>query len=157
MKGKLKAAVTLSAAIAFAGCSSMTEIPERENYAQPDWYAECVQAGSEGFLWTSEDYVYACGSGQSRYQQAAEEQMYAIALNNFAKRVNGVVNSRTDINIKDDEKTTSTNISYVVDNTKITQHLEQEKDTFIYQGDRYTFVRLKMPAKVFEQLVNDNR
>jgi hypothetical protein len=157
MKGITKAAITLSAAIAFAGCSSMTEIPERENYAQPDWYVECAQAGTEGIFWTSEDFVYACGSGQSRYQQAAEEQMYAIALNNFAKRVNGVVNSETALQFEDGDRVAATNIRYTVNDTRITQHLEADKDTYIFQGDRYTFVRLKMPAKVFEQLVNDNR
>lgn len=157
MKGKLKAAAILSAAIAFAGCSSMTEIPERENYAQPDWYANCAQAGSEGFLWTSEDYVYSCGAGQSKYQQAAEEQMYAIALNNLAKRVNGAVQSETSLQFENDNRVAATNIRYTVDQTRVTQHLEAERDTYIYQGDRYTFVKLKLPLKVYEQLVNDYR
>lgn len=156
MKG-IKIITSFAAVAMFAGCASYVEVPERENYAQPTWYAECAQAGTEGFLWTAQDYVYSCGAGVSRYQQAAEEQMYAIALNNLAKRVNGTVESETIMQFEGDNRVASTNIRYTVDNTRITQHVEAEKDTYIYQGNRYTFVKLKMPLKVYEQLVNDNR
>lgn len=156
-KANLKAVVTLTAAVAFAGCASTIEIEERDSYAQPDWYANCAQAGTEGWFWTSTDYVYACGAGESRYQQAAEEQMYAIALNNFAKRINGVINSETNIAFDNDNRTTSTNVSYRVENTRVTEHLEQETSTYIYQGTHYTFVKLKMERETFDALLNSYR
>ena len=157
MKGTLKA-VTLAATLMTLGaCSSMTTIAERESYAQPKWYADCAQSGTEGWFWFAKEYAYACGAGESRYQQAAEEQMYAIAMNNFAKRINGKVNSETNIDIKNDVKNTSTQISYKVTDTAITQHLEEERSTFVYAGQQYTFVKLKMPKEVFDQLVAENK
>jgi hypothetical protein len=83
-------------------CSSMKDIPDRKTYAQPGWYQSCAQEGVKGWFWWKEDMVYACGAGESIHAQAAEEQMDAIAMNNFAKRINGSVNSETVIDINND-------------------------------------------------------
>jgi hypothetical protein len=158
MKGTLKALATATSIAVLSGCSTFgtVEIAERDNYAQPRWYANCAQTGTEGFFWFAEDYAYACGAGESRYQQAAEEQMYAVAMNNFAKRINGRVNSETVIDIENDDRDTTTRISYSVSDTAITQHLEEERGTYRFANKHYTFVRLKMPIEVFDQLVQDN-
>lgn len=156
MKGTFKALALTGALATMTACSTV-EIAERDSYAQPRWYASCAQAGTEGFFWWKEEYAYACGAGQSRYQQAAEEQMYAVAMNNFAKRINGRVNSNTEISFVNDVRNTSTKIAYTVTDTRITQHLEEERGTYIYGGDHYTFVKLKMPKQVFDQLVNESR
>ena len=155
MKGNFKAVAAAVAIVALAGCSTV-EIAERDSYAQPKWYASCAQAGTEGFFWWKEEYAYACGAGESIHQQAAEEQMYAVAMNNFAKRINGKVNSETKLDFVNDVKTTRTHISYTVTDTAITQHLEEERGTYIYAGKHYTFVKLKMPKAVFDQLVTEN-
>jgi hypothetical protein len=157
IKGKFKTLAVAVGILTLAGCSSVVDIPERKAYAQPKWYASCAQAGVEGYLWWSKDYAYACGAGESRYQQAAEEQMYAVAMNNFAKRINGKVNSETKIEFVNDTRSTKTLISYTVDNTRITQHLQEERGTYIYAGKHYTFVKLKMPKEVFDSLVVANR
>jgi len=158
MKGNfLKTVPMLVAGLTLAACSSTVEITERKTYAQPKWYASCAQTGTEGYFWFEKEYAYACGAGESRYQQAAEEQMYAIAMNNFAKRINGRVNSETNIDITNDQRNTSTSISYTVENTAITQHLEEERMTYVYQGKQYTFVKLKMPKAVFDELVTANK
>lgn len=141
------------AAVALTGCSGMKEIQERKTYAQPDWYQDCAQSGTEGWFWFSKEYAYACGAGESVHQQAAEEQMYAIAMNNFAKRINSEVNSETTIDIVNDKKNTRTKISYMVKNTTIREHLTREMGQFTMQGRHYTFVRLKMPKPVFDQLI----
>ena len=86
-----------------SACSGMKDIEERKTYAEPGWYQDCAQSGTEGWFWNTKEYAYACGAGDSAYGQAAEEQMYAIALNNFAKRINGTVNSETVINITDND------------------------------------------------------
>jgi hypothetical protein len=78
-------------------------------------------------------------------------------MNNFAKRINGRVNSETKIDIVNDKKNTSTKISYTVKDTAITQHLEEQRGTYIYAGKHYTFVKLKMPKQVFDALVSDGR
>jgi hypothetical protein len=145
-------AITL-AAMAITGCSSMKDIPERKSYAQPSWYQECAQEGVKGWFWWKEEYVYACGAGESKFAQAAEEQMDAIAMNNFAKRINGTVNSETVIDIKDDKKTTRTMISYKVTDTAIRRHVKSEKGHFTMNGRHYTYVRLEMKRATFEQLV----
>jgi uncharacterized membrane protein len=155
MKGSIKALVTAASIATLAGCSTV-EIAERDSYAQPKWYASCAQAGTEGLFWWKEEYAYACGAGESVHQQAAEEQMYAIAMNNFAKRINGTVNSETTIDFVNDVKNTRTNISYTVTDTAITQHLEEDRGTYIYAGKHYTFVKLKMPKAVFDSLVSEN-
>src|SRR6056300_2089607 len=156
MKGTFKAVTLAATLLTLGACSSMTTIAERDSYAQPKWYADCAQSGTEGWFWFAKEYAYACGAGESKFQQAAEEQMYAIAMNNFAKRINGMVNSETKLDFVNDVKTTRTSISYTVDNTAITQHLEEERGTYIYAGKHYTFVKLKMPKAVFDSLVAEN-
>ena len=140
-------------AVAITGCSSMKDIPERKTYAQPSWYQECVQSGVKGWFWFKKEFAYSCGAGESIHSQAAEEQMYAIAMNNFAKRINGTVNSETVIDIKDDKKTTRSMISYRVTDTAIREHLKTETGHFTMNGRHYTFVRLEMPKATFDQLI----
>ena len=150
----MKKAILISlAALAVTGCSSMKDIPDRKTYAQPGWYQSCAQEGVKGWFWWKEDMVYACGAGESAHAQAAEEQMDAIAMNNFAKRIDGVVNSETVIDIKDDKKSTRTMISYKVDNTAIRKHVKTEKGHFTMNGRHYTYVRLEMKKSTFEQLM----
>ena len=152
-----KALFIALAAVAITGCSSMKEIQDRKTYAQPSWYQDCAQEGVKGWFWWKEDYVYACGAGESAYAQAAEEQMDAIAMNNFAKRINGTVNSETVIDIVNDKKSTRTMISYKVDNTSIRRHVKSEKGHFTMNGRHYTYVRLEMKRDVFEQLIAESK
>lgn len=155
MKAIMKLAIAGTMVSMLGACSSMTTIAERDTYAQPKWYAKCAQSGTEGYFWWTKEFAYACGAGESIYQQAAEEQMYAIAMNNFAKRINGNVNSETILEFNNDSKTTKTKISYVVKDTPITQHLQEERATYVYAGKQYTFVKLKMPKDVFDALLNE--
>jgi hypothetical protein len=131
----------------------MKEVSERKAYAQPDWYQECQQAGVKGYFWWKKEFAYACGGGESIHAQAAEEQMYAIAMNNFAKRINGTVNSETSIDILNDKKTTRTKISYKVEDTAIRRHVKSERGHFTMGGKHYTFVRLEMKKTTFDQLI----
>jgi hypothetical protein len=159
MNKGIKTAAILAATLALGACSGMTSIPERDEYAQPDWYSNCVESGAEGYFWCKQEYAFACGAGESIFQQAAEEQMYAIAMNNFAKRINSQVNSETILEFKDNNGTESrqtlTRISYVVKNTTIREHIAKETGTFKYQGKMYTFVKLRMNKEIFDQLVQE--
>src|SRR6056300_228460 len=118
MKGILKSIAVLGLLGILGACSSMTTIAERDTYAQPKWYANCVESGYEGWFWWKEEMAYACGAGESIFVQAAEEQMYAIAMNNFAKRINSEVNSNTNLIFTDqngsESRQTRTEISYTV-------------------------------------------
>ena len=156
-KNFIKAATTVALLASLGACSTMTEITERDEYAQPKWYANCVESGFEGWFWMKEEFAYACGAGESVFVQAAEEQMYAIAMNNFAKRINGNVNSKTELEFKNDSKTTNTFISYVVKDTPITQHIEEDRATYVYAGKQYTFVKLRMPKDVFDSLIAESK
>ena len=140
-------------AVAVTGCSSMKTVEERKTYAVPNWYADCQQSGTKGWFWFKKEYAYACGGGESVHAQAAEEQMYAIAMNNFAKRINSEVNSETKIVFDNDKKTTRTVISYVVRDTSIREHLRTESAHFTMNGRHYTFVRLEMPKGKFDELI----
>ena len=159
MKGIFKLGALITVVGMLNACSTYTTIAEREEYAQPKWYANCVETGSKGWFWWKQDYVFACGAGESIFQQAAEEQMYAIAMNNFAKRINSEVNSNTQLQFKGNNgaetKTTNTVISYVVKDTVIREHIAKETGTFKYQGRMYTFVKLRMNKQVFDQLVEE--
>ena len=155
MKAIMKLAMAGTLVSMLGACSTMTTIAERDTYAQPKWYATCKDHGTEGWFWWSKDYAYACGAGESIYAQAAEEQMYAIAMNNFAKRINSKVNSQTEIEFNNDVKNTTTKISYVVENTTIREHLNKESGHFVLGGKHYTFVRLKMSKDVFDTLINE--
>ena len=58
MKGNFKKALGATAiALTLGACSSMTTIAERDEYAQPKWYANCAQAGTEGYLWWKQGYA----------------------------------------------------------------------------------------------------
>lgn len=150
-----KTLLLVPAILALTACSGMKTIEERKTYAQPSWYQDCAQEGVKGWFWWREDMVYACGAGESRYAQAAEEQMDAIAMNNFAKRINGTVNSETVIDINNDKKTTRTVISYKVTNTAIRRHVKSEKGHFTMAGRHYTYVRLEMKKSTFDQLMSE--
>lgn len=159
MKGLFKTIATLTMVSMLGACSTYTTIAERDEYAQPKWYANCVEAGFEGWFWWKEEYAYACGAGESIFVQAAEEQMYAIAMNNFAKRINSEVNSETLLEFKDqngsESRQTKTVISYVVKDTTIREHIAKETGTFKYAGKTYTFVKLKMKKDIFDTLIQE--
>jgi len=134
-------------------CSSMVTVEERKTYAMPSWYQDCQQSSVKGWFWWKKEFANACGGGESVHAQAAEEQMYAIAMNNFAKRINSEVNSETTIDFVNDKKTTKTKISYIVRDTTIREHIRTETAHFTMNGRHYTFVRLEMPKSVFDQLI----
>ncbi len=161
MKGLFKLAMAGVLASTLGACSTMTTIAERDDYAQPKWYAKCAQEGTEGWFWWEKEYAYACGAGESIYQQAAEEQMYAIAMNNFAKRINSKVNSETVLKFTDnngsEQRQTDTIISYKVDNTAIREHVSRETGTFKYAGKNFTFVKLSMRKDVFDALLAEGK
>jgi len=117
----MKKFILIPVVAALTACSGMKTVEERKNYAQPDWYQECQQAGVKGYFWWKKEFAYACGGGESAHAQAAEEQMYAIAMNNFAKRINSEVNSETRIDFVNDKKSTKTSISYVVKKRSLQQ------------------------------------
>lgn len=149
----MKKFLLIPAIAMLTACGSMKEVENRKTYAMPSWYQDCAQEGVKGWFWWKEDMVYACGAGESAHAQAAEEQMDAIAMNNFAKRINGKVNSETVIDIKDDKKTTRTVISYKVSDTAIRRHVKSERGHFTMNGRHYTYVRLEMKKATFEQLI----
>jgi hypothetical protein len=153
MRGTFTKAILAASVFGLTACGSMKEIENRKTFAQPGWYSDCAQAGTEGWFWWEKEYAYACGAGESAYLQAAEEQMYAIAMNNFAKRINGKVNSETEIAIVNDKKTTKTVISYKVTDTAIRRHLQRDMGQFTMGGKHYTFVRLKIAKSDFDQLI----
>lgn len=155
MKGFLKTGVAIGAISLLGACSSMQEIAERDNYAEPTWYADCAESGVEGYFWWKKEYAYACGGGQSKFFQGAEEQMYAIAMNQYAKRINGVINSETIIDIENNNKNTRSVISYKVNNVAIREHIAHERAKFKYKGEYYTFVKLKMSKEVFDKLMEE--
>jgi hypothetical protein len=153
----MKKLILIPLVAALTACSGMKTIEERKTYAQPSWYQDCAQEGVKGWFWWKEDMVYACGAGESRYAQAAEEQMDAIAMNNFAKRINGRVNSETVIDIVDDKKSSRTTISYKVTDTAIRRHVKSEKGHFTMGGRHYTYVKLEMKKSVFDQLLAESK
>jgi|TARA_B110000914_G_scaffold187718_1_gene172315 hypothetical protein len=159
MKNLFKTTAILATTLALGACSGMTTITERDEYAQPKWYSNCVESGASGYFWWKQEYAFACGAGESIFQQAAEEQMYAIAMNNFAKRMNSQVNSETTMEFKDNNGTESrqtlTRIQYTVKNTSIREHIAKETGTFKYQGKMFTFVKLRMDKETFDQLVQE--
>jgi len=155
MKGYTKAITAAAAANVLTGCSSMVEIPEADTYAQPKWYADCEQAGTEGMFWWADDYAYACGAGVSKFEQAAESEAYAFAIKSFAERINGEIDSSTQVSITDDTKTSTVEVNHSVKQTTIREHLEVVREVYRYAGKHYVFVRLKMNKETFDQLMGE--
>jgi hypothetical protein len=157
MKGTFKALAVCSALAVLAGCSTMKEIEVRETKAHPNWYADCEQIGKEGWFFWKTDYAYACGMGESRYEQASEAQAYAFAVKGFAERINGTVNSSTVVDITNDNRNTRTVVEHKVSDTVIREHLEVKR--YAYElgstGRIHTYVRIKMPLEVFDRLIQE--
>ena len=159
MTGKLKAILAAVTVATLAGCSSMETIEVRETKANPKWYNDCTQIGKEGFLFWKTDYAYACGMGESTFEQASEAQAYAFAVKGFAERINGTVNSSTVVDIQGDTRFDRTIVEHNVSNTVIREHLEVKR--FKYElsstGRVHTYVRIKMPLDVFDRLIQEAR
>lgn len=157
MKGLMKTGVILGSLAMLGACSTMQEIEVRETKANPKWYTDCEQIGSEGFLFWKDDYAYACGMGESKYEQASEAQAYAFAVKGFAERINGTVNSNTTIDITDDTRRTRTLVQHVVEDTVIREHLEVKRMSYqlASTGRVHTYVRIKMPLEVFDRLIQE--
>lgn len=153
----MKKLILIPIVAALAACSSMKEVENRKTYAQPSWYQECEQHATEGMFWWSKEYVYACGAGESKYQQAAEAQAESFALNSFASRINTKVNSATVTDIEDNKRTTRTTVRSSVDNTRIYDQVEAKKMAYTKDGVFYTFIRLKMTKETYERLKAEAR
>ena len=150
------AVLAVALVLSLAGCSSMKTIEVRDTRAHPNWYVDCKQIGAEGWrFWNRAQFAYACGMGESRYEQAAEAQAYAFAVKGFAERINGTVNASTVVDIKDDSRSTRTRVEHSVSDTVIREHLEVKK--YSYQlastGRVHTYVRIKMPLDTFNRLI----
>jgi hypothetical protein len=157
MKGLTKAITISTLVLGLGACSSMNTLEVRETKANPNWYEECEQIGSEGFLFWKDKYAYACGMGESRYEQASEAQAYAFAVKGFAERINGTVNSSTIVDIQNDRRTTRTVVEHSVKDTVIREHLEVKKKSYelASSGNVHTYVRIKMPLETFDRLIQE--
>jgi hypothetical protein len=145
-------------AAAITGCSSMKTIEVRDTKAHPSWYVDCEQIGSEGWkFWNRDKFAYACGMGESVYEQAAEAQAYAFAVKGFAERINGSVNASTVVDINDDKRTTRTLVEHKVVDTVIREHLEVKKYSYQLAATNrvHTYVRIKMPLETFDRLIQE--
>lgn len=145
-------------AAAVTGCSSMKTIEVRDTKAHPTWYVDCEQIGSEGWkFWNRDKFAYACGMGESIYEQAAEAQAYAFAVKGFAERINGSVNASTVVDINNDKRTTRTLVEHKVVDTVIREHLEVKKYSYQLAATSrvHTYVRIKMPLETFERLMQE--
>lgn len=155
----MKKAILIAALTAtMVGCSSMKTIEVRETKAHPNWYVDCEQIGSEGWkFWNRDKFAYACGMGESIYEQAAEAQAYAFAVKGFAERINGSVNSSTIVDIVNDKRTTRTLVEHKVVDTVIREHLEVKKHSYQLAATNrvHTYVRIKMPLETFERLMQE--
>jgi len=157
MQGLTKAITISTLVLGLGACSSMNTLEVRETKANPNWYEECEQIGSEGFLFWKDKYAYACGMGESRYEQASEAQAYAFAVKGFAERINGTVNSSTVVDIQNDRRTTRTVVEHSVKDTVIREHLEVKKKSYqlASSGNVHTYVRIKMPLETFDRLIQE--
>jgi len=155
----IKTTALVAVLATLGACSTMKTIDVRETKANPNWYEDCEQIGSEGFLFWKTDYAYACGMGESLYEQASEAQAYAFAVKGFAERINGTVNSSTVVDINNDRRTTRTIVEHTVQDTVIREHLEVKKRSYqlASTGNIHTYVRIKMPLDVFDRLISEAR
>ena len=157
MKGIFKTGVLVTTLAMMSACSTMKEIEVRETKANPKWYMDCEQIGKEGWLFWKTDYAYACGMGESKFEQASESQAYAFAVKGFAERINGTVNASTVVDIKNDVRTTRTRVEHSVKDTVIREHLEVKRYAYELSntGRVHTYVRIKMPLEIFDRLIQE--
>ena len=159
MKGALKTTAILAVTLSIGACSTMREIEVRETKANPNWYQDCEQIGSEGWLFWKTDFAYSCGMGESKFEQASESQAYAFAVKGYAERINGMVNSSTTVDIKGnngvESRVTQTIVRHSTTDTSIREHVEVKKHAYelASTGRVHTYVRIKMPLNIFDKLL----
>jgi hypothetical protein len=131
-----------------------------ETREHPTWYVECEQIGTEGFIFFNRSqWAYSCGMGQSRYEQASEAQAYAFAIKGFAERINGEVAAQTTVELTSEDnsenRSTRTFVEHSVTKTSIREHLEVKRYAYELEGSGqvHTYVRIKMPLEIFNQLL----
>lgn len=151
MKG-VKLGLAIGAVALMSACSTMTEVETRTSYAMPKWYEKCQEAGTDGWFWWKEDYVYSCGAGVSVHHQAAEEEMKAFALNALAQRIHGTIDSETVVKFNNQKKSSTTVIKHIVPNTAISEYVQYETAWYELNGQHYKFVRVKMKKETFDTL-----
>ena len=158
-KAVIKATMLVGILSLLGACTTMKTIDVRETKANPNWYMDCEQIGSEGFLFWKDDYAYAGGVGESIYEQASESQAYAFAVKGFAERINGTVNSSTVVDIQNDSRKDRTKVEHLVKDTTIREHLEVKKYSYelASTGRVHTYVRIKMPLEVFDRLIAESK
>ena len=157
MKHTVSTALLAASILGLTACGSMKEVEVRKTAAQPDWYQECAQMGTEGWFWMKADFVYSCGMGESLHAQASEAQAEAFALSSFASRIGTRVNSLTKVEIIDERKSTHTKMETSTDNTRINNQLESKKFQYMLNGKYHTYVRLKMTKASFNRLIEETK
>jgi hypothetical protein len=95
--------------------------------------------------------------GESQYEQASESQAYTFAVKGYAERINGTVNSFTEVDINDNSRKTRTYVKHSVEDTVIREHLEVKKKSYqlASTGNVHTYVRIKMPLETFDRLIQE--
>ena len=166
--GKITKALTVTTAIiAMSACSTMKEIEVRETKANPNWYQDCEQIGSEGWLFWKTDFAYSCGMGESKFEQASESQAYNFATKGYVKSILGMVDSNTTVDIKGNNGVenwwkhplmgvvSQTIVRHSLGDTSIRQGVEVKKYAYEFgsTGRVHTYVRIKMPLEVFDKLL----
>lgn len=163
MKGIKKLALVVALGSMVSACSTTTQIVEKEKDVVPTWYVKCKDTGSEGFLWWSKDYYYACGSSISGFKEAAQDKAIQIAKTKIADRINGKVNKRTTIEYNDsgsEETLQSSTQSQTLIVNKITDTAVRHysnKDGYLYKrnGKYHYFAYLKVEKSIIDSLVDE--
>ena len=161
MKGIFKLGAIITTMAMLNACSGMVTIAERDDYAQPKWYANCAETGTEGWFWWSKDYYYACGSAVSGFKEAAYDKSLQLAKTKIADRINGAVNKRTTIEYNDsgsEENLVSSTQSQVLVVNKITDTVVSHyssNEGYLYKrnGKYHHFIMLKLDKEIVDQLV----
>ena len=168
VKGALKTTAILAVTLSIGACSSMREIEIRDTTANPNWYQDCEQIGSEGWLFWKSDFAYSCGMGESKFEQASESQAYEFVVRGYAKSILGMVDSNTTVDIKGNngfnswkhplmDVVTQTIVRHSWGDTSIRQSVEVKKYSYQFgsTGRVRTYVRIKMPLEVFDKLLTE--
>tara|TARA_B100000676_G_scaffold310401_1_gene376821 strand:+ start:130 stop:711 length:582 start_codon:yes stop_codon:yes gene_type:complete len=150
-------------AIMMSACSTMTTVVEKQQDVVPNWYMKCKDTGTEGWLWWSKDYYYACGSSVSGFKEAAFDKALQLAKTKIADRINGAVNKRTTIEYNDsgsEESLVSSTQSQVLVVNKITDTVVRHYSTtdgYLYKrnGKYHYFVMLKLNKEIVDELVSE--
>jgi len=148
MTGRFKALAVAASIATLAGCSGMT--PKDDFVVQapevPDWYTECMNTDSDGFLWWKQEFLVGCGTATQLSEDNAHSNAIMNAKARIADRTTSIVTENNRLEYNNDVKTNRLVRSSKIDPTNLSGLETVKKHQYLFNGKWTYYVMLRVPV-----------